>query len=76
MKYYERELKKKVQADSPDVERKIATPETEDMRTLADGGLVDLDVEESEIVSGEVVESNRPHSPGGSGDPVIYDEED
>ena len=71
-----RELKKKIYADSPDVERKISTPGTEDMHTLAEGGLVDLEVEESEIISGEVVESNRPDSPGGSGDPVVFDDED
>ena len=72
----ERQLKKKIYADSPDVERTIATPETEDMHVLADGGIVDLDIEEREIVSGDVVETNRPHSPGGSGDPVVYDDED
>jgi len=72
----ERELKKKIYADSPDVERKIATPETEDMKTLADGGLIDLEVEESEISSGEVVKSDRPHSPGGSGDPVVFEDDD
>jgi chromosome segregation ATPase len=72
----ERELKKKIYADSPDVERTISTPETEDMHTLADGGHIDLDVEESEIIPGGVVETDRPHSPGGSGDPVVFDNED
>jgi len=46
------------------------------MHTLADGGVIDLEIDESEISSGEVVDSDRPHSPGGSGDPVVFDDED
>ena len=46
-----------------------------DVVSLDDLG-IDLEVEESEISSGEVVESDRPHSPGGSGDPVVFEDDD
>ena len=45
------------------------------MRNLADGGTVDLDVEETELPQGMDVDGNRPPSPGGSGDPVLFDDE-
>ena len=47
------------------------------MQTLADGGTVDLDT------ALEVIEKGmggpreaRPDSPGGTGDPVLYEDED
>ena len=46
------------------------------MANLAEGGRVDLDVEETVIEPGMDVDTNRPAAPGGSGDPVIYDDED
>jgi len=72
----EREMKREVYANSPDVERKISTPSVEDMANLAEGGRVDLDVEETVIEPGMDVDTDRPAAPGGSGDPVIYDDED
>ena len=45
------------------------------MRNLAEGGTVDLSVEEIELPQGEEVDGVRPPSPGGSGDPVLFDEE-
>ena len=45
------------------------------MRHLAEGGTVDLTVEESELPQGMDVDEKRPPSPGGSGDPVLFDEE-
>ncbi len=71
----ERELKKEIYANSPDVERKISTPNTDDMKTLAKGGEVDLEQEVSEIEKGMDVDTNRPNAPGGSGDPVVFDDE-
>ena len=45
------------------------------MRNLADGGTVDLGVEESELPQGMDVDDVRPPSPGGSGDPVLFEDE-
>lgn len=72
----ERELKKEIYANSPDVERKLSTPDTEDMRTLAKGGRVDLKTALDVIEKGMDVDGTpRPDSPGGTGDPVLYDED-
>ena len=72
----ERELKKEIYANSPDVERKLATPDTEDMRTLAEGGKVDLETALDVIEKGMDVDGTpRPDSPGGTGDPVLYDDD-
>jgi hypothetical protein len=46
------------------------------MASLAEGGRVKLDVEETVIEPGMDVDTNRPAAPGGSGDPVIFDDED
>jgi hypothetical protein len=46
------------------------------MATLAEGGRVHLEVNESEIGQGIDVDDARPPSPGGSGDPVVFDDED
>jgi hypothetical protein len=46
------------------------------MATLAEGGRVHLEVSESEIEPGIDVDDVRPPSPGGSGDPVVFDDED
>ena len=46
------------------------------MAKLAEGGRVSLEVHESEIEPGVDVDGARPPSPGGSGDPVVYDDED
>ena len=72
----ERELKKEIYANSPDVERKLSTPDTEDMHTLAEGGKVDLETALDVIEKGmDVDRTPRPDSPGGTGDPVLYDED-
>ncbi|MFL2985404.1 MAG: hypothetical protein ACJZ5B_07970 [Candidatus Poseidoniaceae archaeon] len=72
----EREMKRENYANSPDVERKLSTPDVKDMAHLAEGGRVSLDVEETDIEQGMDVDTNRPAAPGGSGDPVIFDDED
>ena len=71
-----REAKRDAYSNAPDVERTLSTPETEDMAKLAEGGRVSLEVHESEIEPGVDVDGARPPSPGGSGDPVVYDDED
>ena len=70
-----REAKREAYANSPDVERTLSTPDADDMRNLAEGGTVDLDVEESELPQGIDVDDVRPPSPGGSGDPVLFEDE-
>jgi len=73
----ERELKREVYANSPDVERTISTPNADDMQTLAEGGTVDLDTALEVIEKGmDVDRTPRPDSPGGTGDPVLYEDED
>ena len=71
-----REAKRDAYSNAPDVERTLSTPETDDMAKLAEGGRVSLEVHESEIEPGVDVDGVRPPSPGGSGDPVVYDDED
>lgn len=70
-----REAKREAYANSPDVERKLSTPDAGDMKTLAEGGTLDLEVTTEEIEPGPEVES-RPPAPGGSGDPVVFEDED
>ena len=72
----EREMKRENYANSPDVERKLTTPYVKDMAHLAGGGRVELEVEETDIEQGIDVDTNRPAAPGGSGDPVVFDDED
>ena len=71
-----REAKRDAYSNAPDIERTLSTPETDDMATLAEGGRVSLEIHESEIEPGVDVDGARPPSPGGSGDPVVYDDED
>ncbi len=73
----ERELRKEIYSNSPDVERIISAPTADDMQTLADGGTVDLDTALEVIEKGmDVPKEARPDSPGGTGDPVLYEDED
>ena len=71
-----REAKRDAYSNAPDVERTLSTPDTGDMSKLAEGGRVNLEVSESEIESGIDVDGVRPPSPGGSGDPVVFEDED
>jgi chromosome segregation ATPase len=71
-----RDAKREAYANSPNVERKLETPETDDMTHLAKGGRVDLGVDETVIEEGIDVDGPRPPSPGGSGDPVLFEDED
>ena len=73
----ERELRKEIYSNSPDFERTISAPTADDMQTLADGGTVDLDTALEVIEKGmDVPKEARPDSPGGTGDPVLYEDED
>ena len=71
-----RELKRELYANAPDVERTIKAPSTEDMVKLAEGEEVALDTEETELEPGMDVDGPRPPSPGGTGDPVVMDDDD
>ena len=73
----ERELKKEIYANSPDVERTIKTPNPEDMQTLASGDKVDIETALEILEKGmDVDKTPRPDSPGGTGDAVLYEDED
>lgn len=70
-----RELKRELYANAPDVERKIKAPSTDDMSRLAEGEELDLETEERVLEKGMDVDDARPPSPGGTGDPVVFDDE-
>ena len=70
-----RELKRELYANAPDVERTIEAPSTEDMTRLAEGSELELNTKETVLEKGMDVEGARPPSPGGTGDPVLFDEE-
>ena len=71
-----REAKREAYSNEPDKTRTLSTPDLSDMAGLAEGGRVDLRVEESEITPGMDVDGARPPSPGGTGDPVLFEDED
>ena len=71
-----RELKRELYANAPDVERTIKAPTTEDMAKLADGEEVELQTDETELEAGMDVDDVRPPSPGGTGDPVVFDDDE
>ena len=53
-----RELKRTIYAETPDKERTIKAPTTEDMAKLADGEMIELEKEETELAKGEEVDGN------------------
>ena len=71
-----REAKREAYGNEPDKTRTLSTPNTGDMAGLAEGGRVSLSVEETDITPGIDVDGVRPPSPGGTGDPVLFDDED
>lgn len=70
-----RELKRTIYAETPDKERTIKAPTTEDMAKLADGEMIELEREETELAKGEEVDTDAIPSPGGTGDPAVFDED-
>ena len=70
-----RELKRELYANAPDVERTIKAPSSTDMTKLAEGEEMALSTEETVIEKGIDVDDVRPPSPGGTGDPVLFDDE-
>ena len=70
-----RELKRELYANAPDVERTIRAPSSDDMVKLAEGEEMALSTEETVIEKGIDVDDVRPPSPGGTGDPVLFDDE-
>ena len=71
-----REAKREAYSNEPDKTRTLSTPNTSDMAGLAEGGKVSLSVEEIDITPGMDVDGVRPPSPGGTGDPVLFEDED
>ena len=70
-----RELKRELYANAPDVERTIKAPSSDDMAKLAEGEEMALSTEDTVIEKGIDVDDVRPPSPGGTGDPVLFDDE-
>ena len=70
-----RELKRELYANAPDLERTIKAPTTEDMAKLAEGSELDLEIDETVLEKGMDVDEVRPPSPGGTGDPVLFDQD-
>jgi len=70
-----RELKRELYANAPDVERTIRAPSSDDMAKLAEGEEMALSTEETVIEKGIDVDDVRPPAPGGTGDPVLFDDE-
>ena len=70
-----RELKRELYANAPALERTIKAPSTEDMAKLAEGAELDLKTDETVIEKGIDVDEVRPPSPGGTGDPVLFDDD-
>tara|TARA_B100000768_G_scaffold150083_1_gene144672 strand:+ start:2624 stop:3889 length:1266 start_codon:yes stop_codon:yes gene_type:complete len=71
-----REAKREAYSNEPDKTRTLSTPDPGDMADLAEGGRVELSVSEQEITPGMDVDGVRPPSPGGTGDPVLFEDED
>lgn len=71
-----RDAKREAYRNEPDKTRTLSTPNTGDMAGLAEGGRVNLSVEETDITPGMDVDGVRPPSPGGTGDPVLFEDED
>lgn len=71
-----RDAKREAYRNEPDKTRTLSTPNTGDMAGLAEGGRVSLSVEETDITPGMDVDGVRPPSPGGTGDPVLFEDED
>ena len=71
-----REAKREAYSNEPDKTRTLSTPDPGDMADLAEGGRVELSVSEEEITPGMDVDGVRPPSPGGTGDPVLFEDED
>ena len=70
-----RELKRELYANAPDLERTIKAPSTDDMAKLADGEELNLETDETVLEKGMDVDEIRPPSPGGTGDPVLFDQD-
>lgn len=70
-----RELKRELYANAPDLERTIKAPSTDDMVKLADGEELNLETGETVLEKGMDVDEIRPPSPGGTGDPVLFDQD-
>ena len=57
------------------VERILETPNMDDMKTLAEGGEVELELSETEFKASDVDSEKRASGPGGSAVPSVEEEE-
>lgn len=70
-----RELKRNMYAETPDKERKIKAPTTDDMAKLAGGATIQLEKDEKDLKKGKMVDTDAIPSPGGTGEPAVFDED-
>jgi predicted nuclease with TOPRIM domain len=68
------DTRERIIEDGPQ-KRTLSTPSLDDIHTLAGGEEIELDKKTETLTQGEQPEQ-RPNSPGGSGDPVIYEDEE
>jgi chromosome segregation ATPase len=68
-----RELKRKMYAETPDKERTIKAPKTDDMAKLAGGETIELEKDEKDLKKGKEVDTDAIPSPGGTGEPVVFE---
>jgi chromosome segregation ATPase len=70
-----RELKRNMYAETPDKERTIKAPKTDDMAKLAGGDTIELEKDEKDLKKGKEVDTDAIPSPGGTGEPVVFEED-
>jgi hypothetical protein len=62
-------------AETPDKERTIKAPKTDDMAKLAGGDTIELEKDEKDLKKGKEVDTDAIPSPGGTGEPVVFEED-
>ncbi|MEK9730629.1 MAG: hypothetical protein VW230_02595 [Candidatus Poseidoniales archaeon] len=70
-----RELKRNMYAETPDKERTIKAPKTDDMAKLAGGDTIELEKDEKDLKKGKEVDTDAIPSPGGTGEPAVFEED-
>ncbi|MDA0715048.1 MAG: hypothetical protein O2866_04490 [archaeon] len=70
-----RELKRNMYAETPDKERTIKAPKTDDMTKLAGGDTIELEKDEKDLKKGKEVNTDAIPSPGGTGEPALFEED-
>ena len=70
-----RERAREERMEAPTVTRTVKGPGMEEVRTLASGEEVEFESESAEITGEPMSLEDRPFSPGGTADPVVWDDD-